>query len=448
MNVRTLSVVAVVALLVVSSVGGVAQQSDTSNSAERVSPTTTQATDTYVVEQGESCQRIEPLESGGTVESFYDYRNHETHPEDVDRMYSSYGTTHLQEDDTSLLFLHEGTDGLSLVMLHDQVDGNSSGGVATFDISGVPHETEWAVQDDNYTGETNMAEWYRDDGSIGASWIWAEDRTDGGAINGGLNDEFIMTIQPGFNEDAEFYDNDDLYDPDFAEDGEIDDWEVLSGDADDPDRASIPSLDEPVTIRTGTCDGPSVTYDRTDGDADGLTAEIDGASEDDRAFLQPTTGASDGVQFDGIGVTGLENNSTVTFENQQPDGLPESPDGVRSIGHLSVTGEPALDDVSATVTFSVAADLLDEHDLEPDELALYERDDGDWNESTTELQDATGNSYEFAASVSALEGFAVAPEQPTPEESDESSMPGFGAAAALGAVLLLAGLAAVRTRDR
>ncbi len=251
--------------------------------------TTPPTNDGYVVEQAGDCHQIEALSSSGTVEAFYDYRNHETHSEGVDRMYSSYGTEHLQEDNTSVLFLHQGTDGLSLVMIHDQVDGDTTGGVATFEISGVPAETEWVVQDDLYEGETNMVEWYDEDGWIGADWIWSEARTDGGAIQGGLNDEFAMTIHPAFNEDAALYDDEDIYDPDFHENGTIDDWEALSGDVDDPDSIDL-SLEEPVTIRTGTCDDPSVSYDQpSDGDGDELTATIEGADASDEVALQPLT---------------------------------------------------------------------------------------------------------------------------------------------------------------
>ncbi|ELZ00839.1 hypothetical protein [Natrialba asiatica] len=449
MSARVAPVLAVAVLLVCASIGGVAQQRGQTGVSSQVNAP---PTDTYVVEQGDRCQQIEPLSTGETVESFYDYRNHETHSNDTDRMYSSYGTQDLQEDNTSLLFLHEGTDGLSLVTVNDRVDGDTTGGIATFEFVGVPHESAWAVQDDNYTGETNMAEWYGGDGWLGASLIWAEGRTDGGAINGGLNGPFSLTVQPAFNDDAEFADADELYDPDFHDGGEIEDWVVLSGDADDPDRATLPSLDEPVTIRTGTCDGPSVTYERhgntsgPDTEGDGITATIDGASEGDTVYLQPTAGTTDGVRFDGIEATGLDTDSTIRFESNQPDGLPESPDDVQSLGHLSVTSDDELGEVSGTVTFSVDADLLNERGIEPDELALYERGGDGWAESETTVRDATGDSYEFSASVSSLGGFTVAPQQPS--TITESPMPGFGPVVALSVIVALIGAAAIRTRRR
>ena len=434
MNTNSLAAVAVALLLVLSGVGGFVQLSGANTDATASTPT-----DSYVVEQGDSCYPIEPLSTNGTVESFYDYRNHETHPEDVDRMYSSYGTEHLQEDDTSLLFLHEGTDGLSLVMVHDQVDGDTEGGAVTFDIAGLPSEAEWVVQDDLYDGESNMATWGSGDGWASASWIWAEARTDGGAIQGGLNDEFAVTIQPAFNEEAEHYDNEDLYDPEFHGDGEIEDWEVLSGDADDPDRTELPSLEEPVTIRTGTCDTPSVSYDRTD---DGTTANIQGASADDQIALQPTAGTDANVTFETVELAGVEDSGSITFEDRQPDGLPDAPDDVESLSYLTMTGE-STQDTSATITFSVEAEYLEQQGLSPEDITLYEADDGDWVESETEVTSESGSAYQFTAEVSSLEGVTV-----TQEPASESAIPGFEAGIAAAVIALLAALWAVRGRDR
>ena len=434
MNTNSLAAVAVALLLVLSGVGGFVQLSGANTAATASTPT-----DSYVVEQGDSCHPIEPLSTNGTVESFYDYRNHETHPEDVDRMYSSYGTEHLQEDDTSILFLHEGTDGLSLVMVHDQVDGDTEGGAVTFDIAGLPSEAEWVVQDDLYDGESNMATWGSGDGWASASWIWAEARTDGGAIQGGLDDEFAVTIQPAFNEDAEHYDNEDLYDPEFHGDGEIEDWEVLSGDADDPDRTELPSLEEPVTIRTGTCDTPSVSYDRTD---DGTTANIQGASADDRIALQPTAGTDANVTFETVELAGVEDSGSITFEDRQPDGLPDAPDDVESLSYLTMTGE-STQDASATITFSVEAEYLEQQGLSPEDITLYEADGGDWVESETAVTSEAGSAYQFTAEVSSLEGVTV-----TQQPASESAIPGFEAGIAAAVIALLAALWAVRGRDR
>ncbi|APW99336.1 hypothetical protein CHINAEXTREME_16835 [Halobiforma lacisalsi AJ5] len=446
------TVVAVVALVVFGTVGATgiatAQSGSGAGAGGAVIGTGASAqlsADSYVVEQGDACRQIEPLSTAESVESFYDYRNHDTHPEGVDRMYSSYGTEHLQENNASLLFLHEGTDGISLVMVHDRVDGNTTGGVATFDIVGLPHESEWVVKNDDYDGPTNMDEFDRGDGWASASWIWIESRTAGGAIQGGLNEPFAATIHPAFNEDAEYYDNDDLSVPDWYDGGEIEEWHVLSGDADDPERAAFSSLEEPVTIRTGTCDDPSVSYDRTD---DGIGATIDGASPDDVVRLQPTNGTGDAVRFDHVDVTGLEGEETVTFESREPDDLPASPADRESLGSLDGS---ASGNVTATVTVSVRADVLEERGLDPDRVALYEADGDDgWSEADTSLTDETGTAYYYTAEVSSLEALTVAEtgEAPATDGGYASAIPGFELGAAAGVIALLTVALAVRYRSR
>ncbi|NGM71200.1 PGF-pre-PGF domain-containing protein [Natronolimnobius sp. AArcel1] len=443
-----------VALVALVAFGGIAAV------AQPVAASSTQpsANDEHVVEQDGECYPIEALTSSGTVEAFYDYRNHETHPEDVDRMYSSYGTEHLQEDNTSVLFLHEGTDGMSLVMIHDQVDGDTTGGVATFEITGAPAEAEWVVQDDLYDSEENMVEWYDEDGWLGADWIWSEARTDGGAIQGGLNDDFAMTIHPAFNEDAALYDVEDIYDPDFHENGTIDDWEVLSGDSDDPDRTDL-DLDEPVTIRTGSCDGPSVSYDQPgDGDTDELTATIDGADASDEIALQPLSGTDSVATFDDITMTDVDGNGSVTFANDA-DGLPDTPSDIETFSSLSVTSD-SLEDSSATVSFSVDADTLEEHQLSPDEVALYEADGDEWEQVPTSVTDQTGSEYRYSADISSLEGLMIGEQQEQLTDDDSadgtdssgadddgaSSMPGFAVGSALSALAVLCVALAARTR--
>ncbi|MEY7847945.1 hypothetical protein AB7C87_01915 [Natrarchaeobius sp. A-rgal3] len=430
-----LMVVLVAGLLAASAITGFAPLA-AGNTAQDAS------VESYVIEQGAYCEPIEPLQTSETVDSFYDYRNHVTHPDTdpEDRQYSSYGTTHLQEDDTSILMLHEGADGMSIVMVHDQLHGNSSGGIVTFDVVGLPAESEWVVQDDKYDAETNMVEWDSGDGWAYASWIWRDARTDGGAIQGGLNDEFAVTVQPGFNEESEFYGNESLHDPEWHEDGEIDRWEFLSGDADTPERIEL-ALDEPVTIRTGACDEPSVTYDRTD---DGFTASVTDASSDDPVSLRPSNDSNENVSFDRVDVTGLEGDATFEFENEQPAGT-DSPHEVASLSNLTVTSDH--DDVAATVTFSVSADSLAEIGYHPEDIALYATDGSEWAESNATVID-DGEHYQFDADVDSIDGLAIAPTQdaePIDEESDALSSPGV-VHVAVAIALLLALLLGTRRR--
>lgn len=431
--------VVVTALLLVGSAGGVAGQS-----GPPIAQAETQSPDTYVVEQGSFCQQIEPLSSGETVESFYEYRSHETHPEGTDRFYSSYGTTHLQRDNTSGLFLHEGPEGLSLVTVHDRLDSESPGGLVTYEIAGLPAESEWVVQDDNYTAETRMDEFDRGDGWTSASWIFQEGRTDGGAIRGGLDGQFAVTVHPGFNEDSAFADRrSELYDPDFDGGGEIERWDVLSGSADDPARTELPSLEEPVTIRTGTCDDPSVTYERTDG---GLTATVTDAAPADRVFLQPTRGTDDGVRFDGVELTGLEGEASIGFESRFSELSGSGPDGVEALSYLTIANESGADNASGTVSVTVQQDRLEELGLEPEEVVLYEQTGDGWTEADTTILEETDGAYRLEADVTAPSAVAVAPAPGS--GSDSLGLLGLGAGLAAGAVIGLGWLATSRLRGR
>ena len=193
----------------------------------------------YVVEQGGDCVPVTPLSGDETVESFYDYRTPNTSPSGL---YSSYGTTDLQKPETSALFLYDGPDGLSLVVLHDKLRDETPGGSVTFDFDGLTGG-EWLVGDDVYDAPSNYDRFRQTDDGWQVDWTWSSGRSDGG-VYGTLGDDFAVTVKPAFNEAAalhgEYYD------------GEITDWQVLSGDGDDPERVSL-SMDEPITIRPGSC---------------------------------------------------------------------------------------------------------------------------------------------------------------------------------------------------
>ncbi len=372
--------------------------------------------DGYVVEQDGICQPIDPLETDESIEAFYDYRDHETHPEGVDRLYSSYGTTDYQESDTSLLFVHEGTDGTNLVMVHDELEGNTSGGVITFDIAGLPHESDWTVMNDAYEGETNHDEFDRGDGWASADWAYIQNRTGGGAI-GPLDGPFALTLEPAFNEDA------DLYDADVAEEfddenvtghggdwwdgGEIDEWHLLSGDADDPDRYELDSLAEPVTVRAGSCDDPTVSYDRID---DGLEATIEDAGPEEPISLQPTSGTDTGVSFDRFDATDLPSETSIAFENSEHG---PSDGDLDSLSALAVDSDAAG---AGTVQFTVDAAVLANADLTPEEVVLYQADGEEWTEAeTTHLEDR-GGTHVYDAEVDSLTDLAVVADPNTDEE--------------------------------
>ncbi|THE66688.1 hypothetical protein D8Y22_00725 [Salinadaptatus halalkaliphilus] len=413
--------VLLVAVLVVGAVAG-----GTSHGVAAQSSPPPDAVDSYVVEQGDICQPIEALETDGTVGSLYDYRNHETHPDSDDNLYSSYGTQHLQADDTSILMLHEGTDGTSLVVVHDRLEGQTAGGMVSFDVVGVPPEADWVVRDDAYEGETNMAEWYGGEGWLGASWIWADGRTDGGAINGGLSEEFALTIHPGFNEHSAFHDNPDLHDPDWHDDGRIERWEVLSGDIEDPERTTL-SLAEPVTIRTGTCDGPAVTYDRT---ADGISATIDrfdDAAGNGANDSNSSPHSSDAVQFERLELADVGPAEPIRADIDPVDDLPALPDDRDALSSLAVDGAHGA---SGTLSFSVDAveleDATGKESLEADDFVLYEADGDGWAEVSLEVYTAEDGTLRFDATVASVERLAVAlaePPDPPAQNATTSSEP-------------------------
>lgn len=380
----------------------------------------------YVIEQAGDCREIEPLETGGTVEAFYDYRNHETHPDAADNLYSSYGTRDLQADDTSLLAVHEGTDGTSLVVVHDRLEGETNGGAAAFDVVGVPPEAAWVVRDDDYEGETNMAEFYDGNGWLGASWIWAGGRTDGGAIRGGLDDGFALTIHPAFNEDAPLYDDEEVYDPDWHGDGRIEDWVMLSGDPTDPERIRLDRA-EPVTIRTGTCDKPPVTYERT---ANGIAATVANPAGEDGDALETLGGSSADVRFAAVELRGVDPRAGHPVDDRAA-AAPELSEDVAALSHLALESGGATagaadggtgdggdgttasgDAPTATVTVDVAADWLAGTGLAVDDVAVYGTDGDGWRDLEADAREE-GDRYRLEATADGLEHVAVV----VPEES-------------------------------
>ncbi|NEU57460.1 hypothetical protein [Halorussus sp. MSC15.2] len=218
----------------------------------------------YVVEQGDRCIPITPLSGDETVESFYDYRTPYTSPSGA--AYSSYGTTDLQRPETSICFLYDGPEGLSLVVVHDKLNDGTSGGAVTFDLAFEnPDRGSWVVGDDDYDAPSNYDTFDRTADGWSVDWTWTDGRSDGGAYRP-LGEEFAVTIDPAFNDAAALYG--DPYE------GEITDWQVLSGDRSDPDRVSL-ALDEPLVVRAGTCGATTTTTTRRETTTEETTTEQD-----------------------------------------------------------------------------------------------------------------------------------------------------------------------------
>ena len=183
------------------------------------------------------CFSLEPLSYRD--QSVVDFYGYEPDPSKRDSQQSTT-PTELEKPDTSRLFLYEGPEGLSLAMIHGSGE-TEQGGAVSFRIEGVPDGAEWVVRDDGYDGSDD--EFAVEDGTASADWAWGVGaRNDGGAL-GYLPEEFRLRIDPRFNEDAAL----DPFDK-----GGIQRWEVLSGDASDPDVRQVP-MDRPLVIAVGEC---------------------------------------------------------------------------------------------------------------------------------------------------------------------------------------------------
>lgn len=268
----------------------------------------------YQIVQGDQVISVAPVDGEESVEAFYDY--HHPHVESRadpqwGRSFSSEGTGEYQQDDTSVLLLYEGSEGVSLVALHDryhetQADG-TPGGSLSWTVSGLPNGGEWVVIDDEYgwyTSETTKDDiFYVDpahqnsapgtdgeppgDADALLSWVWTTGRNDGVAYRG-LDSNASITIDPGFNQDSYHRYGDqrratrlDEPDQNNGYNGTVDDWQVIvpadNGTA--FDRVSLEHLDEPVEIRsTSVRPAPQSVELETDtiepGDSVRLTAVI------------------------------------------------------------------------------------------------------------------------------------------------------------------------------
>jgi PKD repeat protein len=163
----------------------------------------------FVVSQGGDRFVVTPLQGDDPIAEFYDYYNAKAHT-----------NSGLEREDHTITFFWRGPDGvLSLVIIHDK--GDDSGGAVSFDFTGLPVENgSWTIQDDSPDFTSNTR----------ADWAWADPKTDGGAFTGGLDSNFTLQIESGFNENADR----EPIDP-----GTITDWEFLSGDLESPERIAL-----------------------------------------------------------------------------------------------------------------------------------------------------------------------------------------------------------------
>lgn len=235
-----------------------------------------QESDSYVVQQGEECIEVDPItDENSTVEEFYDYRNEDTEPSSDS--YSSFGTVEYQEDNTSHLMIYEGSDGASLVVVHERYHQDASegsrGGNAGLTFSGLPSDSEWAVKDDQYDGQSDE---YEDSGSTkSAEWWYDQSRTDGAVIRG-IGGADAITVEPAFNENT--------WSGSYG--GLIHDWKVITSAEDGIERASL-NMSQSITVSPGICG---------EGDANGPDADLEapGETEVDETVTLDASGSETG----------------------------------------------------------------------------------------------------------------------------------------------------------
>jgi len=235
-----------------------------------------------VLRQGDQCVHVTPFSEEKAVEEFYGYRLAEKYISDENggrqpgngEYFASTGTASLQRDGESVLFFYNGSEGLSLVIVHGSFENTSSGGgAATFDIAGLPEDGSWAVKDDYYTdpntkniANSNFDNWDLVGDTATIDWTWGDVRTDGGAFRG-LGDEFSITIDPAFNEEASLHD--EYYS------GTVESWQFLAPDGDAVQRTEL-DMSAEVTIETGDCENSS-----GDGNGEAGSADDDESGDDD-----------------------------------------------------------------------------------------------------------------------------------------------------------------------
>jgi LysM repeat protein len=291
----------------------------------------------YVVEQGDTTTEITPLSGDTAVEDLLSYQLPDGQydgtngaRDDGGPYFAITGVEDKQRDNTTIMFLYDGPNGLSLVVVHGHVESSSSEGASvSFSLTGMPSDGTWVVKDDYYldpdTGEpagTNYDNWNVDGTSHTIDWTYGDSRTDGGAYRA-LGDSFAITIDPSFNDESPLYEQ--YYT------GDLTDWEILSGDFDDPDRTSL-SMDQSVTVGTSDQMGAEPTYTVTQGDTEFEVTPFSGTETAEELYdlrlpdsFEGDNGATDpgsGPYYQSVGTQDIQAESTtISFLYDGPDGL-------------------------------------------------------------------------------------------------------------------------------
>ena len=201
-----------------------------------------------VVRQNGQCYPISAFGNGSrSIETFYEYRSPESNPSG---WYRAYGELQgLLRQDTSQVLLYNGSDGLSLVFVHDGLaNGSGSGGTVAMNITGLPAEGNWSVQDDDYDDQDDVFDLRETSAHI--EWVWNEgNRSDGAAFVGlGRENWEEIRIDPAFNDDSPQYPSEKW--DESPESNVIDSWIARSANGTSYELA----MDESITIARGPCD--------------------------------------------------------------------------------------------------------------------------------------------------------------------------------------------------
>ncbi|MBX0294042.1 PKD domain-containing protein [Haloarcula nitratireducens] len=311
--------------------------------------------DAYAVVQGSQCIPLATVgDASQNVSTYYDYRGGN------DSDYSSHGTDDLQVSGVSQLYVYRGESGDSLVFLHDSRNDDTGGGAVSMDITGIPTQAGWAVEDDNYDGQDDSFE--HTDTTSEIDWQWQPARNDGGALRGIAH----LSGSDGIEISASFGTNSDSPDSDWAEDPVA--WRARSPsglvELDKSQSVSVVAGSCPTADLTATPADPAVGANVTF-DASGSTPAADIVSYrwdvgDDGSFEAQTARPTFERAFDTAGEKTVavvvedangrqsEANATVTVgSSQQVDAVIEAPgsalvgDAVQFDGRNSTAGQSA-----------------------------------------------------------------------------------------------------------
>jgi len=204
--------------------------------------------DAYAIVQGDRCTEISPVSGDEPVEDAYDYRNPYTNrtgnPEADD--YSAHGFTEYQQASVTTMFVYREPTADSLVVIHGERGASDSvGSTVTFAFENLPRRGEWAVQDDDYPNRDD--DWAVETTETTVDWVWASERTDGGAYRGVEDASTPILIEPRFNEDAARWGE---WPYSGSSEYRMEGWRVITGD----NRAIALDRNEPLVIHPGGCD--------------------------------------------------------------------------------------------------------------------------------------------------------------------------------------------------